>query len=169
MTHHIRRLAAACATVSILACAGPSSAATKPLPVPSQISAAARGARAHAPVRVEGAWVRAAPPGVSMLAGYMDVHNTGATPLRLVSAQSDAFGMVELHRTELAQGMSSMHPAGAQDIPAGGTLPIRPGGFHWMLMQPRRQLKVGDTVHFILHFADGSTADIAALVRTTAP
>ena len=120
-------------------------------------------------VHVKSAWVRAAPPGAMTLAGYMSLRNDGKTPQRFVSAQSDAFGMVQLHRTLLVNGLSTMRPAGVQIIPAGGTLRIQPGGLHLMLMQPRRALKIGDAVRFRLHFADGSAMDVVAPVSAEAP
>jgi copper(I)-binding protein len=120
-------------------------------------------------VRVDSAWVRAAPPGAVMLAGYMTLHNDGKTPMRFTWAQSDAFGMVELHRTQIVNGVSTMRPAGDQVIPPGGSLPFEPGGFHLMLMQAKRELKVGDQVHFRVHFADGTVLDINAPVSDQAP
>lgn len=129
----------------------------------------AANAPAVAPARVVNAWVRAAPPGTDMLAGYMDIHNTGKTTLRLVSARVDAFGMAALHRSVIDHGVSSMAPAGAQDIPAGGMLRIGPGGLHWMLMQPLHPLMPGDKVRFTLHFADGSQVQADEIVSRQAP
>ena len=104
-----------------------------------------------------------------MLAGYMTLHNNGKSPVRFTSAQSDDFGMVELHRTQLVNGVSTMRPAGEQTIAPGGTLQIVPGGLHLMLMQPRRALKVGDRVHFRLTFVDGSVVEVDAKVGAKAP
>ncbi|MBS0576732.1 MAG: copper chaperone PCu(A)C [Proteobacteria bacterium] len=136
------------------------------MPMPA---AQASGAHVLATVRVDGAWVRAAPPGTDMLAGYMVIHNMGKTPLRLESAESEAFGMAELHRTTIKNGVSTMQPAGAQVIVAGGELRIAPGGLHWMLMAPKRALKIGDAVGFSLHFAGGGVANVRAVVATQAP
>jgi copper(I)-binding protein len=97
------------------------------------------------------------------------VHNDGKAPLRLVSATSDAFGMVELHKSLIVNGVSTMRPAGEQIIPAGGTLKIAPGGLHWMLMQPKRALKIGDSVHLRLGFADGSSTNVDATVAASEP
>ncbi|MBS0193690.1 MAG: copper chaperone PCu(A)C [Proteobacteria bacterium] len=164
--------AAMLALLAGVAAAGkPMSSPTASASAPTSKTAATKSTSSHAlaPVRIDGAWVRAAPPGADMLAAYMDVHNLGSKPLRLVSASSDAFGMVELHRSQLVNGMSSMRPAGEQTIAAGGTLAIRPGGLHWMLMDGRRALKPGDVAHFTLHFADGSKADVTAPVRSSVP
>jgi copper(I)-binding protein len=69
----------------------------------------------------------------------------------------------------LVNGMETMRPAGEKTIAPGGTLSIVPGGLHLMLMQPKRELRVGDRVRFRLHFADGSVAETAALVSDMAP
>ena len=118
-------------------------------PVPDMALAPPKG------VHVESAWVRAAPPGGMMLAGYMTLHNDGNAPQRFVSAESDAFGMVELHKSVIVNGLSTMRPAGDQTIPAGGSLRFEPGGLHLMLMQARHELKVGDKVRFRANFVNG--------------
>lgn len=120
-------------------------------------------------LHTESAWVRAAPPGTTMLAGYMTIRNDGKQPVRYEWAQGDVFGMVELHKTTLVDGVSTMRPAGNQTIPAGGALRIEPGGLHLMLMQPQRELKIGDQVRFRLHFTDGSALDVLAPVSAEAP
>lgn len=124
---------------------------------------------AAAAVRVDHAWVRAAPPGMDMAAGYMVVHNLGRTPLRLVAASSEAWAVVELHRSEVADGVSRMRRAGAQVIAAGAALDIAAGGLHWMLMQPRRAVRPGDVVRFTLQFAGGQQIQVQVPVRTSAP
>ena len=146
----------------VLACATVSMSATARA-VPDMALAPPKG------VHVESAWVRAAPPGAMMLAGYITLRNDGNTQVVFKSVQSDAFGMVELHRTTIVNGVSTMRPAGEQTIPAGGALRIEPGGLHLMLMQERRELKVGDKVRFRLHFADGTALDVVASVSTEAP
>jgi len=120
-------------------------------------------------LRVESAWVRAAPPSAMMLSGYMALRNDGTTPVRFVSAQSDDFGMVELHRSLVVNGISTMRAAGMQVIPPGGSLLFEPGGLHLMLMQPQRALKIGDTVRFNLHFDDGAIVEVLAKVSVQPP
>ena len=120
-------------------------------------------------VRVERPWVRAAPPGAGMLAGYMVVRNAGKAPVRLVSAQSPDFGAVELHRTAVVNGISTMRPAGELTIAPGVSLNIETGGLHLMLMQPKRELKAGDSVRLRLHFGDGTALTVDAPVSAAAP
>ena len=159
------RALAATVSAAVFACA---QAAPQPMAMPMPKPAVSASV-ATSDVSVEGAWVRAAPPGAAMLAGYMTLRNSGKTPVRFEWTQSDAFGMVELHRSAMVNGMETMRPAGVQAIPAGGALRFEPGGLHLMLMDPRRALKVGDVVRFRLHFADGSFVDVAAPVAAQAP
>jgi len=159
--NNLRRLLLPIAWLALASAATCMAASARP--VPDMALAPPKG------VRVESAWVRAAPPSAMMLAGYMTVRNDGKTPVVFKSAQSDVFGMVELHRTTIVNGVSTMRAAGEQSIPAGGALRIEQGGLHLMLMQPRRELKVGDRVRFQLHFADGTALDVVAPVRAEAP
>ena len=117
-------------------------------------------------IRIDDVWVRAAPPGAMMLAGYMTLHNDGDQSVRLLSVDSDAFGMVAAHRTRIENGVSRMRPAGEVAIAAHRSLRFEPGGLHLMLMQERRELKISDKVDFRLHFAGGSVLDVVAVVRT---
>lgn len=92
------------------------------------------------------AWIRLAPPGAMMLAGYAEIANQGDAPVRINRASSDAFGVAEFHRTVDEGGVSRMRPAGVLEIAPGETLQLVPGGLHLMLMQPRGALPEGRTV-----------------------
>ncbi|MEO7478144.1 MAG: copper chaperone PCu(A)C [Lysobacteraceae bacterium] len=166
MKTRILLIVAAASLIASATCIAVTKAMTMPM---AKLTPASETASKPAQAHVDAAWVRAAPPGAMMMAGYMAIHNHGKTPLRFVSAQCDAFGMVELHQSLIVNGMSTMRAAGEQTIPAGGTLQIQPGGLHLMLMQPKHALKIGDSVRFQLHFADGSSVDVVAPVSTKAP
>lgn len=124
---------------------------------------------AHAQsLRAEDAWIRAAPPGSAMLAGYALLHNDGDAPLRIVSATSDAFGSIEFHRTVTEDGVSRMRPVEAIEVPPGGAVTLEPGGMHLMLMRPSRQFSEGERVVIALEDADGGTTQIELDVRRAA-
>ena len=65
---------------------------------------------AHADGRlmIEGAWIRAAPPGAHMRAGYATLRNGGDAPLVVRGARSDAFGEVSMHSTQIEDGIARM-------------------------------------------------------------
>ncbi|MEN8132400.1 MAG: copper chaperone PCu(A)C [Pseudomonadota bacterium] len=104
------------------------------------------------PLQVNEAWIREAPPNAMALAGYMTVNNSGTEDRQLMAVTSTDFERIELHRSELVQGVARMIPQDRMPIPAAGRLELKPGDYHLMLMHPRRSLKVGDEVKAILSF-----------------
>jgi periplasmic copper chaperone A len=132
------------------------------------VGSAALCSAAIAEVRVESAWVRAAPPGAPMLAGYGVLHNPGEQPVVVVAASRGAFGAVEIHRTVEIDGMSRMRPAGALEIAPGGSVTLEPGGVHLMLMKPQRALREGDKVTIRLELAGDAPVEAEFELRRTA-
>lgn len=110
---------------------------------------------ADASLTVGDAWIRTAPP-KAPLAGYMTLENRSGAARVLVSASSSDFGQVTLHRVERVAGSIAMTETSAVQVPAHGRLVFEPGGYHLMLEQPRRPLRVGDSVPVTLRWADGS-------------
>ncbi len=101
------------------------------------------------------AWIRLGPPDAMMLAGYLDIENPSDTPLHLQRIESDAFGAIEVHRTEVIDGVSSMREVSDLTVPPGGRAVLEPGAMHLMLMQPTRPLHEGDEVMLRLHWTQG--------------
>lgn len=115
-----------------------------------------------------GGWVRATPPGMPMLAGYVTLANTGDAPVTLVGASSPAVEAVELHRTEIVDGVSRMRAAGELVIAPGETLALAPGGLHMMLMRPVAPVSAGDTVEITLDLGAAGTQVLALPVQAAA-
>src|SRR4051812_32621748 len=90
------------------------------------------------PVSASRAWIRAAAPGVSVLGGYLTLSNATDKPVQLTAVASPDFGMVEMHRSFMKDGMESMEPVPSVDIPAHGSFEFKPGSYHLMLMQPKK-------------------------------
>jgi len=118
---------------------------------------------------VEHAWIRAAPPGAMMLAGYATLRNDGDAPLVVTGADSAEFGSVSLHESVEEDGVEKMRPLGNLAIAPGTTVTFAPGGKHFMLMRPRRELRAGDapSIHVSTESGDGASADFA--VRADPP
>ena len=145
----------ALATVVGLAClAGASAAVASPAPC--------------AP-KVEKAWIRAAPPGATVLAGYATLRNDCPTPVDLVGIKGRDFMMAQLHETRMANGASTMRHVKRAVVPARGQLRLAPGGYHLMLMHPRRKLPEGSVVQLDLLLADGRRIPLQMTVRRAAP
>ncbi len=120
-------------------------------------------------VRAAKVWVRPAPPGVTVLAGYLTLENLTDAPLKLTGATSPDFAAVEMHQTVEKDGVASMQPVDDVTIPARGKVEFVPGGYHLMLMQPKKDLGIGSMVTLRLAFSDGSELDIIANLRRDPP
>jgi periplasmic copper chaperone A len=103
----------------------------------------------------EKGWIRSAPPGAAMLAGYVRLSNSGDGELRILQASSSAFESVEIHRTIEEDGVARMRPVSFVVIPPGQSVDLEPGGLHLMLIRPRKKLIVGDNVVIDLVTSEG--------------
>ena len=120
---------------------------------------------AQAELMVHDAWVREAPPTAKMLAGYMTLHNNGDQVIDVVAVDSPAFAAVEMHRSEVRDGVARMVQQEKLSVPADGSLELAPGGYHLMLMQPSAPLRAGDQVELRMQLSDGTVVSVAAPVR----
>lgn len=81
--------------------------------------------------------------------------------------------MAMIHETVTKDGMVSMRPVAALDIPAGKTVECKPGGCHIMLMGLKQSLDPGSKFTLSVNLDDGSTVEVAVVVggigQMTAP
>ena len=103
--------------------------------------------------------------GGAMSAAYMTIRNVGSEDDRLIKAQSDVSQVVELHTMEEKDGVMSMHPVEAIDVPANGSAELKPGGFHVMFIGLTRDLNVGEQVTVTLTFEKAGEVTVQADVR----
>ncbi len=116
-------------------------------------------------LHVQNAWVQEAPPGATVLAAYLVIANPGAQPQTLVSVSSPDFAAVEIHTSQIVNGMASMTQLKDLTIPAKGQQVFAPGGAHLMLLQPKRALHAGDPVRLRLQFKGAAALDVTAKVK----
>ena len=126
---------------------------------------------AHAcEVSIESAWIRAAPPGATMLAGYLRLSNAGDTAVAIKEVSSVNFARVEIHETQVVDGVSQMRELETLTLPAKGSVELKPGGKHLMLISPSKSLKVGDSVVLTLSdLADCQISATVAVLKDQAP
>lgn len=115
-------------------------------------------------VRIEDAWIRWLPAGVPA-GGYATLTNTGDKPLVLIAVSSPDYGEVSMHRSVVHQGMMEMTPVARIAIAAHSSLDFAATGYHFMLMQPTKSVKLGDRVPITLRFADGASLTVQFEVR----
>jgi len=116
-------------------------------------------------IMIHDAWVHSAPPNVKVLAAYLTVMNNSDEARALVKVTSGMFSKVEMHKTEMHGDMMKMIPQEKVIVPAGGSLLLKPGGYHLMLIKPSSVPKKGDEVDLELIFDNGHNIKINAPVR----
>lgn len=126
---------------------------------------------AHAAGRlvVEQAWIRAAPPGAAMLAGYALLRNEGDEALSIDAVDSAEFATASLHETREENGVAKMRALPSLLIRPGGEVELAPGGKHLMLMQPKAAVDAGKSVDVEFVLGDRSRVKAAFVVREDAP
>lgn len=96
---------------------------------------------------------------------YFVLRNRGSQADRLVAASTAVAGRVELHETRQEGDMMRMAPVQTVEIPAGGEVVFKPGGLHVMLMDLKRDLKVGDSFELTLKFERAGELTVTVPVR----
>ncbi len=129
------------------------------------ILSGAAAAEAVDDVVIDGAYVRAVPPGQPNSAAFMQVSNKGSTAHSLVSGSSPAAEVVELHTHTMEGGMMRMRQVEKIDLPAGEAVGLQPGGFHVMLIGLKQNLVPDEDVPLTLRFEDGSEVTLSAPVH----
>lgn len=131
-------------------------------------------AQSSSPIVVTDAWARRAPAvhGGAHGSGpagngavYATISNRGAEEDAVISATSDAARTAELHEVRSEGGVMAMRPVARMPLPAGGTLQLKPGGYHVMLLGLTRDLHPGDQVKVTLRFEKAPPLAIEAEVR----
>lgn len=139
-------------------------------------------------IKIEDAWVRAATVqlmegqnqgqndmsssegmediGGSNSAAYMVIINNGNVSDRLLKAHSDLARSTELHVSEENDGVMSMHPVEAVEVPARGKAELKPGSYHVMLVGINQDLMAGEKIVLILQFEKAGEMQVEAEVRS---
>ncbi|MFN8505950.1 MAG: copper chaperone PCu(A)C [Dehalococcoidia bacterium] len=121
------------------------------------------GMATTAAITVKDAFARATTNDVTGV--FMTIANSGAAD-RLVAAKIDSAiaGTVEVHETVTQGSTSKMQKVEGIDVPANGTAELKPGGYHIMLMNVKREIKVGETLELTLVFQKAGEVKVKANV-----
>lgn len=113
------------------------------------------------PIEIDHPWSRATPNGAKVAGGFLVLKNTGATPDRLVSATAPFAGKVEIHEMAVNNGIMTMRPLDkGLEVPAGGTVALKPGSYHIMFTDLKQPLKEGELVDGTLTFEKAGTVKV---------
>jgi copper(I)-binding protein len=116
-------------------------------------------------LQAENAWVPWAPPGLKVHVAYMTIVNRGATDRVIVGAESTDYERIELHRSVIKDGVSTMQAIDEVRVPANGRVEFAPTDLHLMLIGPRRPQAAEGHVQIVLRLSGGQEIDVSAVVR----
>jgi len=120
---------------------------------------------AGASLDVESAWIPLAPVGLKVHVGYMTIVNRAATDKHVLGADSPDYERVELHRSTIKDGVTSMEAVEEVRVPPHGRVEFAPTGLHFMLLGPKRPQALGARVPIVLLLSSGEKVDVSAIVR----
>lgn len=110
-------------------------------------------------------YIRATPPGQKNTAMYMQLTNLSNVSHDLVKVESSISKMIELHTHTNDNGVMRMGEVPSIPVPAEETTHAKSGGYHVMIMDLEKDLKLGDKFDFTLTFKDGTKQFINAEVK----
>lgn len=106
--------------------------------------------RLRSPLAITHAAVRLSPPQAPATAGFFTLKNHSSLPQTIISVHSPAFERVEMHHTELRDGVATMRAESRLSVPPGHSVKFAPKGRHLMLYGAGRRLREGELLSFVL-------------------
>jgi copper(I)-binding protein len=119
-------------------------------------------------LHIDHPFARATPPGATSGGVFLSIDNAGPAADTLVSAASPAAGAVQIHTMSMDNGVMRMREIPGLDIPAGGSVALKPGSYHLMLLDLKHPLAPGDKVPLRLTFAHAGSIDVEVHVEDMA-
>lgn len=102
-------------------------------------------------------------PGMQMSAGYLTLRNNTDAAIAISQVASREFAAVEIHETSVDNGVAKMRRLPELLVPANGSVVLRPGGKHLMLMRPTDNL---DSVSLSFFSGDTLVLDVATQLES---
>jgi periplasmic copper chaperone A len=119
-----------------------------------------------AKIAVEQPWARATPSGAKTGAAYMTLANQADTEDRLTGASSDVAAKVQIHEMKVVNGVMQMRQlTGGLAIPADGSVTLKPGSYHMMLLGLNKPLVAGQSFPLTLTFAKAGNISVTVPVQ----
>ncbi len=132
----------------------------------SEAAPTEKGAYRVGPLVVTRPWSRPTPGGARLTAGYLRIANTGTEPDRLIGGSARIAGELELHGSEMDDGIARMRAMREGiEIPAGATIELRPGGKHLMFAHLSNSVALGERFEATLVFEKAGPLVVEFAVR----
>ena len=118
---------------------------------------------------IENPAIRATVPNAKVAGGFMIIKNTGNQADRLIAGSANFAGKVEIHEMAVSDGIMRMRKlSDGLEIPAGGSVHLKPGSFHVMFMKLGEQMKEGEKRKAIVEFQNAGKVEVEFTVQSIA-
>ena len=114
-------------------------------------------------IKVTNSWMRPAPESFNT-AFYCTVVNSGDQPDTLYKASSDISDDVQIHETYRKDDMMGMRPVKHLVIAPHDSVVFKPGSYHVMVMNLKRDVSAGQTENVSLFFKSAGEVKVQAVV-----
>ena len=114
---------------------------------------------------ITNAWSRSTPPGVTVGVAYFTLKNDTGKSDRLLRITTPVASKVQVHRTEILDGMARMREVAVLHVDPGQTLEFAPNGMHLMLTGLRQPLAEGQAFEVELLFEVAGPRKVKVAVR----
>lgn len=117
-------------------------------------------------IEVKNAVVRMTPPGMTVSAMFMELENTTSKDVKLVKVSSDFAQSFELHNMEMKDSKMQMRAVDSILLPRNSVTTLKSGGFHIMIFDIKKSLKIGDKFKIRLLLDSKKELTIEAVVKS---
>jgi copper(I)-binding protein len=118
---------------------------------------------------VTNAWSRSTPPVAKVGVVYFTLKNDSQKSDRLLKLSTSVAEKVEVHRTEVLDGIARMREVAVLHVEGGETIAFEPGGLHVMLVGLRKPLVAGETYDLKLLFEVAGPRTVQVRIRKDQP
>ena len=116
-------------------------------------------------IMIENAFSRATLPNQPVAGAFMMLKNTGSEADRLIAAETDIAGRVEIHEMAMSGDVMKMRKLDdGLEIPAGEEVELKPGGYHVMFFDLTGPLKEGEMFEVTLEFAEAGKVTLPVMI-----
>jgi copper(I)-binding protein len=112
-------------------------------------------------IEIRQPWTRATPATAQAGGGFLVIANTGTTADRLIAAKSPVAERVDVHEMKMDGNVMRMRAVEkGLEIPPGGTVELKPGGFHVMFTGLKAPFTKDGKVPLTLVFEKAGSIDV---------
>ncbi len=116
-------------------------------------------------IKVTHAQIMLMPPTIKITAGFMRIENAGNNDVVIAKITAKNFERIEIHKSEINNGIAQMMPQESLLIPAGSAIVLAHGSYHLMMHNPDRKFTEGEWLQLRLHTNEGEFSISAQVTK----